>query len=54
MIEGNLNEGNQPLSDDLLPGVSVTDACVNWETNKKMITGLNKAVEIRTSKKIKA
>jgi len=51
MIEGNLNEGNQPLSDDLLPGVSVTDACVNWETNKKMIEELNRAVAIRTSKK---
>ncbi len=51
MIEGNLNEGNQPLSDDLLPGVSVTDACVNWETNKQMIEELNRAVAIRTSKK---
>ena len=35
MLESNLNEGNQPIPDDLQEleyGVSITDACINWET----------------------
>jgi 3-deoxy-7-phosphoheptulonate synthase len=34
MIESNLEEGNQPIPDDLAdikPGVSITDACIGWE-----------------------
>ena len=37
MLESNLCEGNQPIPDDLeeiRSGVSVTDACVNWETTE--------------------
>ena len=37
MIESNLNGGNQKLSEDLSQleyGVSVTDACIDWETTK--------------------
>ena len=49
MIEWNLNEWNQPLSDDLLPWVSITDACVNWETNKEMISELNQAKKVKKS-----
>lgn len=49
MIEWNLNEWNQPLSDDLLPWVSITDACVNWETNKEMISELNEAKKSKKS-----
>ena len=41
MIESNLNEWNQSLSDNLLPWVSITDACVNWETNDDMLNRLN-------------
>lgn len=41
MLESNLNEGNQSLGADpaaLKPGVSITDACVNWETTEQLIT----------------
>ena len=34
MIESNLEEGNQPIPDDLAdikPGVSITDACIGWD-----------------------
>ncbi len=40
MLESNLNEGNQPCSEninDLAYGVSVTDACISWETTLKLI-----------------
>ena len=33
MLESNLEEGNQPIPDDLeeiRPGVSITDACISW------------------------
>lgn len=37
MLESNLCEGNQPIPDDpeeIRYGVSVTDACVNWESTE--------------------
>ena len=40
MVESHLNEGNQPFPKnpaELLYGVSVTDACVNWETTERML-----------------
>lgn len=39
MIESNLQEGNQALGNgkQLKPGVSVTDACVDWQTTEQMI-----------------
>ena len=40
MIESNLYEGNQKLVPDLSAlkyGVSVTDACISWETTEKLI-----------------
>lgn len=43
MIESNLNEWNQPLSDNLKYWVSITDACVDWEINDKMLNKLNNA-----------
>lgn len=43
MIESNINEWNQPLSDNLKHWVSVTDACVNWQTNDEMLNRLNTA-----------
>ena len=36
MIESNLHEGNQPFPKkpaELRYGVSITDACINWESN---------------------
>lgn len=58
MIEGNLESGNQSLDavlkkskDDilqrLLPWVSITDGCVDWETNRKMLRVLDDAVVVR-------
>ncbi|ETW94282.1 MAG: hypothetical protein ETSY1_35565, partial [Candidatus Entotheonella factor] len=40
MVESNLNEGSQKIPEDLSQlryGVSVTDACVNWETTERMM-----------------
>lgn len=40
MLESNLNEGNQPLElqkDSLKYGVSVTDACINWDTTSQLL-----------------
>jgi 3-deoxy-7-phosphoheptulonate synthase len=40
MIESNINEGNQSIPDDLSQlkyGVSVTDACVSWESTEKSL-----------------
>lgn len=37
MIESNINEGNQKISDKLLYGVSITDKCINLEEIDKII-----------------
>ena len=40
MIESNLQEGNQPFPkpvNELRYGVSITDACVSWETTERML-----------------
>lgn len=40
MLESNLEEGNQPIPDDLdeiRPGVSVTDACISWQTTESLL-----------------
>jgi 3-deoxy-7-phosphoheptulonate synthase len=40
MIESYLEEGNQPVPKnlaDLRPGVSVTDACISWQTTDRML-----------------
>ena len=40
MLESHLKAGNQKLStnaDDMAYGVSVTDACIDWETTEKCI-----------------
>lgn len=46
MVESYLEEGNQPIlekSEDLRYGVSITDACVGWETTERMLrTGYEK------------
>ena len=48
MIESHINSGRQdvPASGpaDLKHGVSITDACVDWETTVKMLDELNEAV----------
>jgi 3-deoxy-7-phosphoheptulonate synthase len=40
MVESNLHAGNQKIPqelDQLRYGVSVTDACVSWETTERML-----------------
>ena len=43
MLESNINAGNQKLSsnpDDMQYGVSVTDACIDWETTESTLTAM--------------
>ncbi len=40
MVESHLQEGNQPFpkpASELSYGVSITDACINWETTERML-----------------
>jgi 3-deoxy-7-phosphoheptulonate synthase len=42
MVESNLYDGKQPIPKDLAQlhyGVSITDACVGWETTERMLIG---------------
>ncbi|KAJ3341805.1 3-deoxy-7-phosphoheptulonate synthase [Entophlyctis luteolus] len=51
MIESNINEGNQKVpatgAKDLKYGVSITDACVSWETTVEMMDILSESVLAR-------
>lgn len=51
MIESNINEGNQKIPTEgpaaLKKGVSITDACVNWETTVEVLEQLAEAVRAR-------
>ncbi|MCX8114756.1 MAG: 3-deoxy-7-phosphoheptulonate synthase, partial [Burkholderiaceae bacterium] len=40
MLESNIHPGNQPIPDDLTQlayGVSVTDACIGWDTTEELL-----------------
>ena len=39
MLESHINEGNQPMGKlaDLKYGVSITDACINWESTEELL-----------------
>jgi len=51
MIESNINEGNQKVPAEgksgLKYGVSITDACINWEDTEKVLEELATAVAKR-------
>ncbi|GAA6040427.1 hypothetical protein JCM8097_004544 [Rhodosporidiobolus ruineniae] len=50
MVESNLEEGAQKAPngrEGLKRGVSITDACVDWETTKGLLRDLNEAVKAR-------
>ncbi|KIW08128.1 3-deoxy-7-phosphoheptulonate synthase [Verruconis gallopava] len=51
MIESNINEGNQKVPPEgpsaLKKGVSITDACINWETTVEVLEKLAGAVRER-------
>lgn len=56
MIESNINEGNQKVPPEgpsgLKKGVSITDACINWESTVEVLDGL--AESIRERRKVAA
>ena len=56
MIESHINAGRQDVPPEgpaaLKHGVSITDACVDWETTVAMLDGLNAAVGRRREKLI--
>ncbi|VGO23117.1 Phospho-2-dehydro-3-deoxyheptonate aldolase, Tyr-sensitive [Pontiella sulfatireligans] len=39
MIESFIEEGSQKISGELKYGLSITDACVDWETTERMLLG---------------
>ncbi len=41
MIESNIGEGNQKISEDLEYGISITDACVGWNETEEMLKNLS-------------
>lgn len=45
MLESNIHAGNQPLSDDLQYGVSITDGCISWETTEETLDRLYKELK---------
>ncbi len=51
MIESNINEGNQKVPAEgpsgLKKGVSITDACINWESTVDVLEGLAESVRER-------
>jgi len=51
MIESNINEGAQKVPPEgpknLKKGVSITDACINWETTVDVLEQLADAVRTR-------
>ena len=55
MIESNLNEGRQEIGPlkSLKYGVSITDACINWEDSEKLLKILALASHKRILKNIK-
>ena len=38
MIESFIKAGNQPISDHMEYGQSITDACIDWDSTEKMLT----------------
>lgn len=54
MIESNINEGNQKVPAEgpaaLKKGVSITDACIDWESTVAVLEDLAAAVQARREK----
>ncbi len=51
MIESHINEGNQKVPPEgpaaLEKGVSITDACINWDTTVEVLEQLAESVRAR-------
>ena len=58
MIESNINEGNQKAGTaglaSLKKGISITDACINWDTTVEVLEQLADAVRVRRQVKAKS
>ena len=50
MIESNLIEGNQKITENLKYGQSITDACMGWDDTLECLELLNEAVGHRRGK----
>jgi len=44
MLESNLFDGNQKITDKLKYGVSITDACIGWEETEKLLYDLYESI----------
>jgi 3-deoxy-7-phosphoheptulonate synthase len=57
MIESNINEGSQKIPAEgpsgLKKGVSITDACIDWDTTVEVLQNLASAVQSRREKREK-
>ena len=55
MIESHINEGNQKVPPEgpsgLKKGISITDACINWDTTVEVLENLAGAVRERRKRK---
>ena len=47
MIESNINGGNQPISMKMKYGVSVTDACLDWENTQRILFNAHDSLKIK-------
>lgn len=57
MLESHLNEGNQPSSmplEDMKYGVSITDACINWDTTEALLRKLAEKLEQPLKQRLKS
>ncbi len=45
MLESNIGAGNQKISDNMEYGVSVTDACIDWETTETLLKSSHKKLK---------
>lgn len=51
MIESNIHNGNQELSNNLKYGVSITDECIDWKMTEILLKKLNNSVQHSNYKK---
>jgi len=42
MLESNIEKGNQKISSTMKKGISITDACIDFNTTKSLLTRINK------------
>lgn len=56
MVESNLFEGNQKIPEslsDLKYGVSITDACISWETTEKVLRSMREKLKDTLPKRLR-